>query len=390
MSSADPGMQGATNLEQERTGPKSAGWSCGRLALTSAALLAAVLVGAVAGGFGVYVAARQSTIPWVSGQGQAAGTALPPATPISFDINTAITEAVSQVGPSVVTIINRLPTGEMGRGSGVIITESGHVVTNNHVVEGANRIQVVLADGTELDATLAGADPYADLAVVRVEGDLPPPAPWGNSDTLKPGETVVAIGSPLGNFVNTVTEGVVSNIGRDIDIGQGLQLQDMIQTDAAINRGNSGGPLINLAGQVVGINTLIVRGSAIQAEGLGFAIPSNTARAIATQLIQTGSVSRPYVGIQWRWITPNVSATFGLPVEFGAFVTQVVPNSPAEEAGIQQGDILIAINGQELNQDNPFINVLYEYEPGDRVTVTVLREGGQRQLDLALSERPEG
>ncbi len=384
--SEDLGEVERGSQSQEAQGGRS---GCGQLALYALVLLATVLIGAAAGGLGVYLVAARSQEGAAAIPPAPSPSPPPPATPLSFNINTAITDAVSQVGPSVVTVVNQLPSGASGTGSGVIITDQGHVITNDHVVEGAGEIQVVLADGTELEAALVGADPFADLAVVEVEGELPPPARWGNSDGLKAGETVVAIGSPLGNFVNTVTQGVVSNIGRDIDVGEGLQLQDMIQTDAAINRGNSGGPLVNLAGQVVGINTLIVRGSAAQAEGLGFAIPSNTARAIASQIIETGSVARPYLGIQWRWITPSVSRTFGLPVEFGTFVTQVIPDSPASEAGLQRGDIIVSIGGQALNDDNPFINVLYEFEAGERVALTVIREGERIQLEATLVARPD-
>jgi serine protease Do len=251
-------------------------------------------------------------------------------------------------------------------------------------------LEILLANGQTFPATLVGTDPFSDLAVLQSSDPLPQPAPWGNSDALSPGETVVAIGSPLGNFVNTVTAGVISATGRSIDTGQGYQLQDMIQTDAAINQGNSGGPLVNMAGQVVGINSLIVRGSGMgpQAEGLGFAIASNTARAVAQQLIENGGVARPYFGIQWQWITPAVSQQFALPVEYGAFVTQVVAGSPAADAGVQRGDIVIALGGQSIDSDNPFINLLYKYEPGDRTTITIVREGQEMTFDVQLVERP--
>lgn len=362
---------------------------CWRSALLAVLLLVAALLGALAGGFGVYQAVRRSPQAAVSNESTGASNA-PVPTPLSFDINTAVTEAVRVVGPSVVTVANTLPSGATATGSGVIISRDGHIVTNNHVVEGAQELHVLLADGNEIEAALMGTDSFSDLAVVQVDGNLPAPAQWGNSDTLSPGETVIAIGSPLGNFVNTVTRGVVSNVGRTIESGQGIAQQDLIQTDAAINQGNSGGPLINLAGQVVGINTLVVRGARTgpQAEGLGFAIPSNTARAVAEQLIRTGAVARPYLGIEWRWITPAVARTFGLPVEFGAYVASVVPNSPADAAGIQEGDILVSIGEQNLDNENPFINALYDHKPGEVVTIELVRNGTRAEMQVEFIERP--
>lgn len=315
-------------------------------------------------------------------------------TPVMVDIRTGVTEAVDEVGPSVVTVVNFLSpereAGPSGQGSGVIISDQGHVVTNNHVVAEARELEIRLADGTRRPATLVGADPFSDLAVVQAEGELLPPATWGNSDALNPGETVVAIGSPLGDFFNTVTAGVVSAVGRSIDTGRGFELQDMIQTDAAINQRNSGGPLVDLAGRVVGINTLIVRGSqtGVVAEGLGFAIPSNRARALSQQIIETGSVARPYMGIEWRWITPQIAQRFNLPIEIGVLVMQVSEGSPAHQAGLQQTDILTAIDGQTINPDNPFINLLYTHALGDTIKLTVFRDGQEIQIEMQLGRRP--
>jgi len=352
--------------------------------------LAAAILGSLVGGAVVYFAVQRASpqpspvmVPATS----------PPQTvpPTPLEAGMSVVDAVQRVGPSVVTVVNQLSPTTSGRGSGVIISDDGHIITNNHVVEGGGQLSLVLADGAALPAILVGADVFTDLAVIRAEGDVPPAVEWGNSDELAPGETVVAIGSPLGDFVNTVTAGVVSAVGRSIETGQGFQLADLIQTDAAINQGNSGGPLINLSGQVVGINALIVRGSGsgAVAEGLGFAIPSNTARAVATQLIERGAVARPYLGIEWRWITPQVAATFGLPVEYGAYVTDVVTDSPASEAGLLRGDILVSLDGQELDADQPFINALYEHQPGDVVSIGVVRDGERRELEVELSQRSD-
>ncbi|MCJ7531106.1 MAG: trypsin-like peptidase domain-containing protein, partial [Anaerolineales bacterium] len=230
----------------------------------------------------------------------------------STDIETAITSAVEKVGPTVVTVRSVVP-GQMSffgttpdqevSGSGVIISPEGYILTNNHVVEDTSNLSIILADGTELSAKVVNTDLFADLAVLKAEGKMPAVATLGNSDTLKPGQIAIAIGSPLGDFKNTVTVGVISATGRALDTGSGYQMEDMLQTDAAINQGNSGGPLVNLAGEVVGINTLVVRGqgygSAI-AEGLGFAVPSNTVRIIAEQIIKKGYFARPYLGVQWQ------------------------------------------------------------------------------------------
>ena len=198
------------------------------------------------------------------------------------------------------------------------------------MVEGAQQVSIVLLDGTQQEASLVGGDPYADLAVLKTAGQRARGSRLGNSDMLTPGETVIAIGSPLGDFKNTVTVGVVSATGRSIDTGQGYLIENLIQTDAAINQGNSGGPLVNLAGEVVGINTLVVRssGTGAVAEGLGFAIPANTARAVAEQIIEKGYFSRPYLGIQWQLVTPRVAAVYNLPVQWGVYVTGVYQRQP--------------------------------------------------------------
>ena len=206
-----------------------------------------------------------------------------------------------------------------------------------------------------------GTDQYADLAVLKTDGKVTAIAVLGNSDNLKPGETVIAIGSPLGDFKNTVTVGVVSATGRSIDTGNGYQIENLIQTDAAINQGNSGGPLVNLAGEVIGINTLVVRNSSSGsvAEGLGFAIPVNTARAVAEQIMQKGYFARPYLGVSWQAITPNIAARYNLPVEWGAYVTDVVSGGPANKAGIQSGDIITRIGDITMDESHSYINALF-------------------------------
>ncbi|HSQ17077.1 MAG TPA: PDZ domain-containing protein, partial [Anaerolineales bacterium] len=195
------------------------------------------------------------------------------------------------------------------------------------------------------------------------------------------------IGSPLGEFMNTVTVGVVSATGRSIDTGSGYQIEGLIQTDAAINSGNSGGPLLNLAGEVIGINTLVVRNSSgTVAEGLGFAIPINTARAVAEQIIEKGYFSRPYVGINWQAITPRIAAIYRLPADYGVYITAVADNSPASRAGLQPGDIITGVGETTLDATHAYINALFEYSPGDTVTLTLMRGSEQIQVDVTLGE----
>jgi serine protease Do len=199
---------------------------------------------------------------------------------------------------------------------------------------------------------------------------------------------VIAIGSPLGDFKNTVTVGVVSATGRSIDTGQGYLIEGLIQTDAAINQGNSGGPLVNLAGEVIGINTLIVRhsNSGAIAEGLGFTIPSNTALAVASQIMEKGYFSRPYLGIRWQSISPEIASAYNLPVKWGAYVTEVTANSPAGRAGLQPDDIIIQIGNLAIDETHSYINVLFQYKPGDHLAIKVLRNGQEQVFEVTLGE----
>jgi serine protease Do len=313
------------------------------------------------------------------------------------DVETAVTKAVQTVGPSVVTVVGTIPgqqtffgySGDAtSTGSGIFISSDGYILTNNHVIEGAQQLQVIFADGSQQDATLVGTDQYSDLAVLKISGTVPAVATLGNSDALNPGETVIAIGSPLGDFKNTVTVGVVSATGRSIDTGQGYTIDGLIQTDAAINQGNSGGPLVDLAGEVIAINTLIIRdsGTGTVTEGLGFAIPINTARVVSEQIIQNGHVSRPYLGISWQPITPRVAAVYRLPVQYGVYITDITANSPASQAGLQVGDIITGIDNTTLDETHAYINTLFQYNAGDKVTLTIYRNGKQIQVQATLGE----
>ena len=309
------------------------------------------------------------------------------------EANSAV-DAVQKVGPAVVTVINRSAQG-IGSGSGVIVSAEGYIITNNHVVEGGRALAVVFADNSRREAELIGTDPLNDIAVIRVAGELPAVATIGDAATLQPGETVLAIGSPLGNFRNSVTSGVVSALNRSVGSMEGL-----IQTDAAINSGNSGGPLINLRGEVVGINTLVVRndfdfsmGSA-PVEGLGFAVPSTIFRNVADQLIATGEVRYPFLGVRYIAIDGDIAAELNLPVQNGALIQSgrngqpaVEPGSAADRAGIRDGDLIVAVDGTRLDYNTSLRQLLLRYAPGDKVTVTVLRDNQEIVLDVTLGQR---
>jgi 2-alkenal reductase len=360
------------------------------------------LSGVFAGGIAVFTALRQDqaaqpTASPLSLEPGGPGPASPQTQKIQVsasEIDTAITQAVEIVGQAVVTVVGQVegqmtPFGRVGggevSGSGVIISADGYILTNNHVIEDTSQLAVILADGSQLPAKVVGTDLFADLAVIRAEGQMPAVASLGNSDLLKPGETVIAIGSPLGDFKNTVTVGVISATGRVLDTGRGYQMEDLLQTDAAINQGNSGGPLVNLAGEVIGINTLIVRGSlgSAAAEGLGFAIPSSTARTIGEQIIAQGYFARPYMGIRWQAITPQLANRYGLAASWGAYVTQVTAGSPADQAGLRPGDIVTRIGEQTIDEDSSFVNALFTYRPGQAVAVQVMR--GQEQMEFQVT-----
>jgi serine protease Do len=361
------------------------------------------LAGAAAGGYGVYyymqthaAAPSPVSIPSVSVQSPPVLTATqPPSALLQVDntqISTTITQAVEKVGPAVVTITGQTSNGGFGggtvSGSGLIISQDGLILTNNHVIEGTDQVTATLANGQELPVTILGSDQFSDLAVLKAQGKMPAVATLGNSDLLKPGESVIAIGSPLGDFKNTVTAGVVSATGRTLDTGNGYFMQNLIQTDAAINQGNSGGPLVNLAGEVVGINTLILRtgsgGNVI--EGLGFAIPSDTVRAVANQIIAKGHVSRPFLGISWQPISQQIAMFYNLPVSYGVYISQVEAGSPADKAGLKEGDIITKINNTALDDSHPYTNTLYNFSPGDKVTLTVARGSQTLQIPVQLGE----
>jgi serine protease Do len=268
-----------------------------------------------------------------------------------------------------------------GSGSGFIIDRQGFILTNFHVIDGAERITVTLADGRALRGEVIGTDPAIDVALLRIPGssDLPE-APLGNSDSLRVGEWVCAIGNPLG-YVHSVTVGVVSFIGRKLF---DASLDDYIQTDAAINFGNSGGPLINSAGEVIGINSAI----SSRASNIGFAVPINQAVAILPQLKTRGRVSRGYIGVYLTDVTPALQRSLGLSVSHGAMVQDVSATSPAERAGLRTYDVIVEVDGREVLSNEELIRDISSRQPGTVVRLAILREGHRQALNVKLAERP--
>ena len=364
------------------------------LLLVAVVAISSATAGVIVGGKAMQVLNTQRTVIT-----QSLGSTTPVELAISNTVvETSITQAVEKVSLAVVTVVGTIP-GQMtifGRtvdsqvsGSGVIISSAGYVVTNNHVIEDTSEVSVILSNGQELPAEIVSTDVFSDLAVLRVEGDMPAVAAFGNSDNLKPGETVIAIGSPLGEFRNTVTVGVISATGRSLDTGNGYFMEDLLQTDAAINQGNSGGPLVNLNGEIVGINTLIVRGgygTSAVAEGLGFSIPSNTVRFIAERIIADGYFARPYLGVGYQTISPAINARYNLGTDWGVYVTQVTTGSPADEVGIQRGDIILSIGDYVIDAEQSYINILFKFLPNDQVSIKILRNDQEMTLTVTLGE----
>ena len=287
--------------------------------------------------------------------------------------------------PSTVSILCDLPRGT-STGSGVVLSSDGYVITNYHVVEGAAAVSVLFTDGRQLQARMVGGDKLSDLAVLQVDAHDLIPAEFGDSDGLRVGDIVVAIGDPLGvELRGTMTDGIVSAINRDLTTdGRTLTL---IQTNAALNSGNSGGPLINCYGQVVGINTMKIGDyvSAAGVEGLGFAIPSTTVKLIVDQLISQGYVSgRPELGIQGVAVPEFYQYYYRMPA--GVYVNAVVSSSDAAKKGIEVKDIILAIDGERISTTEQIEAILYNHQPGDTVTVIIYRGGYQYEVDIILGE----
>lgn len=344
-------------------------------------LVGALVGGAVGGSVGAGIAGRGgpgSGEPFVS---------LPTAPPVQATaapgagVESAVVEAVRELAPAVVTVVQRAGGRDVGSGSGFIIDPRGFIATNSHVVStpqgsAAVAFDVIFADDMRVSARLVGRDPETDVAVLQIDaaGRSLKVAPLGNSDEVSVGTTVVAIGSALGDFRNSVTAGVLSGKGRRFpEVNSQIFLEDLMQTDAPISPGNSGGPLIRASTrQVIGMNTLVVRETG--SEGLGFAVSSNTVRQISEELIKSGRVERGLIGIKYE-LNPRAA---------GVTITQVQSGSPGAAAGLREGDVLTKVNGQAIDAEHPLKTIMLRFRPGDRVRLTVVRDGREQELEVTL------
>lgn len=341
--------------------------------------------------------------------------AQPPATntaPVA--LQTSYADLVSRVSPAVVTIRSteraraaqqfpfmddpvfreffgdRLPQQQprqvQGVGSGVIVNSDGFILTNHHVVDGALEIRVELTDNRVFTAKLVGSDPPSDLAVLKVDAQNLPAIRMGDSDRVRVGDPVLALGNPMG-IGQTVTSGIISAKGRTTGLSDG-SFEDFLQTDAAINRGNSGGALVNTTGELIGINSQILSPSGVNI-GIGFAIPSNMAKAVMDQLLKTGKVRRGMLGVTIQSVDADLASSLNLPAARGAIVTSVAPGGPAERAGIKRGDVITSVNNQTVADNNVLRNQIASLGPGSNATLTLMRNGREQNVQVTLAELPD-
>jgi S1-C subfamily serine protease len=354
-----------------------------------------VILGGVAGG---------ATATLLDGRGPAelvatpapSATALATTVPVSVPVGVdPIVDVAKEMLPTVVTVVNRTSSGQQqSSGSGFIVDARGYVLTNNHVVENVRgggagaSFDVIFSDNKTQKATLVGRDPDTDIAVLKIPASAGlKVAQLANSDSVPVGATVVAIGSPLGEFQNTVTTGVVSGKGRRLQESATVFLDDLIQTDAAINPGNSGGPLIWAATrQVIGMNTLIA--DPTQAQGLGFAISANTIRTVADELIKNGKIERAFLGIRYSPLSPRAAVALGLPAAAGIQISAIDPGTPAERAGLRAGDIVTKFNDQQIDEQHPLQVLLVKTRAGDKARLTIIRGSETLTLEVTLGARP--
>lgn len=331
----------------------------------------------------------------------------------------ATVDVVDLVGPSVVSVIGTQDLSELSRqddlfgdlfgfsvpqegerqvsgGSGFIVSSDGLILTNKHVVDQDNiDYSIVLNDGTSVEAQVLAKDPSLDLAILKIERDNLPTVKLGDSDNVQVGQTVIAIGNALGRYQNTVTKGVVSGLSRTIEAGNGTGqselIENTIQTDAAINSGNSGGPLLNISGEVIGVNTAV----STQGQLIGFALPINAAKNDIESVQETGKIVRPFMGIRYTMITAEVQKANDLSVDYGAILVRgdrtsdlaVIPGSPADKAGLEENDILLEIDGTRISEDNSITSILSEYRPGDVISLKIQHDGEEKTVELTLGER---
>ncbi len=300
----------------------------------------------------------------------------------------AVIDVVDKVGPAVVSIrvkkaVSDPRMGGEGAGSGVIITPDGFVLTNNHVVAEASEVQVTLTDGRTCPAQIVGTDPASDLAVIRVAANGLPTAELGDSDKLRVGQLAIAIGNPFG-FQSTVSTGVVSALGRSLRGQSGRMIEGVIQSDVSLNPGNSGGPLVDSRGRMIGVNTAII----VMAQGISFSIPVNTAKWVVSELVTQGRVRRAHLGIagQTRPVRRQAQRYFELAQESAVEVISVEPNGPAQRAGIREGDLVIAVDGKGIGSVDDIHHLLTGYRPESTFKLTILRDGTRREIPVVPTQ----
>ncbi len=368
-------------------------------------LAISILMGAIGGVAGTVVASSNPTLRHALGVIGGSSTISTVRTDkLVVQESSAIIDAAKNASPAVVSISSKKNvTGYFGQdvtqeadGTGFIITNDGLIVTNKHVVSDPSATYtVVLTSGKSYSATVLAQDPLQDLAVIKIDATGLPIVDLGNSNDVEVGQYVTASGNALGQFQNSVTVGVISAKNREIQAGDESNsstetLQDLFQTDAAINQGNSGGPLLNLKGQVIGMNTAIAAKG--QAEGIGFAIPINDIKASINQVKQTGKISRPYLGVMYVPLTNDIAKANNLKVNYGAYLvasqgqSAVIAGGPADEAGLRTGDIITKIDDDTINADNSLTSILGKYSPNEKVKVTIVRDSDTKVLEVKLGE----
>ena len=356
-------------------------------------VLISALVGAVVGSAATVVMAGRLV------KSSSSGSVLAPLAPVTNNLTeeSAVINVANEAGKAVVEIKTTISSPDIfiqqeqkGIGSGFIVRADGYIVTNNHVVENAKQLQVILRDqGKTYDARVVGTSPLDDIAVIKVDAQDLPTLSFGDSHAIKVGQLAIAIGSPLGQS-NSVTKGVISALHRSLQVpdpanpGGTEDILNAIQTDASINPGNSGGPLLNSAGQVVGVNFAIEQAQA--GPGLGFALDGDAARDIANQLILTGHVNQPYLGVSYEQLDETAATANNLVV--GALVTDVQAGSPASRAGLGAHDVIVKVDDQAIDDDHPLKDVLRQYSPGAKISVTVYRGGHKQVLQVTLGTHP--
>ncbi len=363
-------------------------------------LMIAIIIGALVG-VGLYYLNKEGKLPNLQLPSFSKGSSLvtsPVRNQVILEEENSVIDVVDKASPSVVAIgINRrtidpfnpfAPSQNQNNtiGTGFVVSNDGVIVTNKHVVADLNATYTVLArDDKKYEVRKIFRDPVLDLAIIKIDAKDLKPVELGDSSKLKVGQTVVAIGNALGRFTNSVTKGIVSGLGRRVVAGDPFSgtaesLDNLIQTDAAINPGNSGGPLFNTGAQVIGVNVATTEG----AQNIGFAIPINSVKALVDEFMKNGTVSRPYLGVRYRFITRDVALLNDVPQ--GAYVQEVIAGSPADKAGIAAGDIITKIDNQAVNADNKIAEVIQTKKTGDQISVTVWKDGKEKTVNATLQE----